>query len=70
MEGLLLLAAEITVIGIVVWVIAHDHKSPEQLRAILDKPPSPRKPRFPWTSRKTTQTQRPRRPGRTTGHRY
>jgi hypothetical protein len=48
MDGLLLLAAEILIIGISVWVVVTETKSPEEISRRLDLAPKPpRKPRFP-----------------------
>jgi hypothetical protein len=47
MEGLLLLAAEILIIGIAAWVVATEVKTPEEIRRMLEPPPKVRKARFP-----------------------
>lgn len=46
MDGLLLLAAEILIIGISVWVVTTELKSPEEIGRMLDPPPKVRKRRF------------------------
>jgi hypothetical protein len=65
MDGLLLLMAEVMVLGVAAWVIVMDTKSPEEVSRVLDPPaPAPRPPRFATV----TATSRPaRQPGRPRG---
>ncbi len=46
MDALLLLAAEILIIGISAWVVVTETKSPEEISRLLDTEPTVRKPRF------------------------
>ena len=46
MDGLLLLAAEILIIGVSAWVVMTEAKTPEEITRILDAPPKPHKERF------------------------
>ena len=66
MDSLLVLGAEIMIIGICVWVVVTETKSAAEISRMLDMPSKPKKARFPElaAAAPAPPSSRPSRPGR------